>query len=117
MFRTDHGSLQWLHNIKEPERQLARWLERLQEYYFEIQHRKGSQHQNADALSRYPENKSDKSEISAALRPSMDQLKPLQLVAALVVYFPEISKYTRDDIKQLLQADDDFGLLWQSVEK
>ena len=24
--RTDHGSLTWLHNFKEPEGQLARWL-------------------------------------------------------------------------------------------
>ena len=54
VLRTDHGSLQWLHSLKEPEGQLARWLERLQEYNFNIQHRKGSHHQNADALSRHP---------------------------------------------------------------
>ena len=30
--RTDHGSLVWLRNFKEPEGQLARWLEKLQEY-------------------------------------------------------------------------------------
>jgi hypothetical protein len=50
--RTDHSSLQWLHNFKEPEGQLARWLEILQEYDYEIIHRPGKQHGNADGLSR-----------------------------------------------------------------
>ena len=49
-----HGSLVWLRNFKEPEGQLARWLERLEEYNFTVVHRKGSQHNNADALSRLP---------------------------------------------------------------
>ena len=52
--RTDHGSLIWLRNFHEPEGQLARWLETLQEYDFEIIHRKGRLHCNADALSRIP---------------------------------------------------------------
>ena len=39
--RTDHGSLVWLKNFKEPEGQLARWLERLQQYDFTIIHRRG----------------------------------------------------------------------------
>ena len=33
---------------------MARWLERLQEYDYEIQHRPGKQHSNADSLSRRP---------------------------------------------------------------
>ena len=52
--RTDHGSLTWLKNFKEPEGQLARWLERLQEFDFTIIHRRGRKHTNADALSRLP---------------------------------------------------------------
>ena len=54
VLRTDHGSLTWLRNFKDPEGQLARWLERLQDLEFEIVHRRGRSHTNADALSRLP---------------------------------------------------------------
>ena len=54
LLRTDHSSLTWLWNFKEPEGQIARWLERLQEYDFTVQHRPGKKHSNADALSRLP---------------------------------------------------------------
>ncbi|KRX17379.1 Retrovirus-related Pol polyprotein from transposon 17.6 [Trichinella nelsoni] len=50
--RTDHGSLTWLRNFKEPEGQVARWLEQLVEFDFEVIRRPGRKHQNADALSR-----------------------------------------------------------------
>ena len=52
--RTDHGSLTWLKNFREPKGRLARWLERLQEFNFTIIHRRGRKHTctNADALSR-----------------------------------------------------------------
>ena len=52
--RTDHSCLTWLHNFKEPEGQLARWITRLQEYNFSIIHRQGKRHGNADAMSRHP---------------------------------------------------------------
>ena len=50
--RTDHGSLLWLRSFKEPEGQLARWLEQLEEYDFDVVHRQGKLHVNADVLSR-----------------------------------------------------------------
>ena len=52
--RTDHASLTWLCAKRETEGQVARWLEQLSEYSFDIQHRPGRKHQNADALSRTP---------------------------------------------------------------
>lgn len=52
--RTDHSSLRWLTRLREPEGQLARWLEKLAEYDFTVIHRPGRVHQNADALSRRP---------------------------------------------------------------
>ena len=52
--QTDHAELQWLLNFKNPEGQVARWIERLQTYSFTIQHRRGRRHGNADSLSRHP---------------------------------------------------------------
>ena len=52
--RTDNSALQWLKTFKEPVGQVARWIERLALYDFDIEHRSGKQHANADALSRYP---------------------------------------------------------------
>ena len=52
--RTDHGALRWLTNFQDPQGQVARWLEVLGTYDFEIQHRAGIRHNNADALSRGP---------------------------------------------------------------
>ncbi|KFD60577.1 LOW QUALITY PROTEIN: hypothetical protein M514_27243 [Trichuris suis] len=52
--RTDHGSLQWLRNFKNPDGQWARWQQKLQQYDFVIEHRAGSRHANMDTLSRIP---------------------------------------------------------------
>ncbi len=52
LIRTDHASLQWLVNFKEPENQVARWLEILQRYDYKIIHWPGKRHGNADGLSR-----------------------------------------------------------------
>ena len=52
--RTDHAALTWLWRTPEPVGQNARWLEQLEEYTFEVQHRPGERHGNADAMSRRP---------------------------------------------------------------
>ena len=52
ILRTDHSSLRWLRNYQDISGMLARWLSRLEEYTYEVQFRKGSEHVNADALSR-----------------------------------------------------------------
>ncbi|MCG7869896.1 MAG: DDE-type integrase/transposase/recombinase, partial [Candidatus Thiodiazotropha taylori] len=50
--RTDHSSLRWLLRFKEPQGQLARWMEELSQYNMVLTHRAGVKHLNADALSR-----------------------------------------------------------------
>ncbi|ROT80779.1 hypothetical protein C7M84_000488 [Penaeus vannamei] len=52
--RTDHAALRWLKALKEPEGQLARWLGKLEKYNYQVVHRAGCVHSNADSLSRRP---------------------------------------------------------------
>jgi len=49
---SDHKPLAWLHNVKEPNMKLQRWIIRLNEYDFKIEHIKGKPNFVADALSR-----------------------------------------------------------------
>ena len=52
LIRTDHAALQWLKKSPDVCGQPARWQEKLSEYTFEIVHRAGARHGNADGLSR-----------------------------------------------------------------
>lgn len=49
---TDHWSLKWLASLKEPNGRLARWSVKLQQYSFDVLHRKGADHHVPDMLSR-----------------------------------------------------------------
>ena len=41
VIRTDHASLVWLKNYKDPDDMLVRWLAKLKEYKFDTIHRPG----------------------------------------------------------------------------
>lgn len=51
---TDHYSLLWLNRMKDPTGKLARWSVKLQQFDFDLQHRKGKFNVVPDALSRSP---------------------------------------------------------------
>jgi hypothetical protein len=48
----DHKPLTWIMNVKDPGSRLLRWRIKLEEYDYEIIHKKGTLNTNADALSR-----------------------------------------------------------------
>jgi transposase InsO family protein len=52
--RTDHSALTFLRKSKELIGQSGRWVEFIEEFDFEIVHRPGTSHANADAMSRVP---------------------------------------------------------------
>ena len=54
LIHTNHVALAWLLRFKNPKGQVARWLEVLNTYEFEIQHRPGRYHGNCNGLSRKP---------------------------------------------------------------
>ena len=53
-FDDDHNPLRWLDNARDPHSRLSRWSLTLQSYSFQIKHRSGKHHHNANALSRIP---------------------------------------------------------------
>ena len=53
---TDHQALKWLNSVKDTSSRLGRWVLELQGYDFEIVHKPGKVHMNANALSRRPYN-------------------------------------------------------------
>lgn len=52
IIQTDHRPLTWLQQVKDKNNRLLRWSLALQQFRFELQHRRGTLNGNADGLSR-----------------------------------------------------------------
>ena len=90
---TDHASLVWLRNFKNPEGMIARWLQRLSPYDFIIKHRAGKIHLNADGLSRQ--------RCRPCKRPGCSDCKLIRIKGQAV-------KEIQPDIMNADEEDDDF---------
>lgn len=84
--------MKWLQNFREPEGQIARWLEILTEYDFEVEHRPGHRHKNADALSRKQAGMTVEGE------------SPLSCSIEVQSYIPKLSS---TELKNLQKSDPD----------
>jgi len=78
ILRTDHQALTWIRSMKEPSGMIMRWLDILASYEFEVQHRPGTRHGNADGLSRHPDPPAlDSRELGAPEEAEVNALTPL----------------------------------------
>ena len=104
--RMDHSTLQWLLNFLNPECQVARWLETLQEYDFTVEHRPGLKHANADAMSRRPCLDSDCKHCTR-LESSHGYIS--QPICTVTLNTSDLTLITGDSVKlqQAQQNDDD----------
>ena len=117
--RTDHSSLQWLLNFKEPEGQVARWLESLSEYDFKVEHRPGVRHGNADGLSRMPCRQcgradqecfapdGSRAKRSVNRRTTPEDSKPIQSSKETVRLIELQPRWTTEEFREAQRADPD----------
>ena len=112
--RTDHSAIQWLRTFKEPVGQVARWIEQITEYDFDIVHRPGKQHANADALSRYPVTVSAVSTNKQWLNPAFkNNFKKQQGKDSLTATLREwVTKATRLKAEQMERTGRELRYYW-----
>jgi transposase InsO family protein len=117
LIRTDHSALQWLKHTPEPIGQQARWLERLEEFSYRIEHRPGRRHGNADALSRLPCrqcHRTDPEEESGGKPPVPNEL------AARMVRFGELaeeSEWTSEHMSEAYDADEELSEIYHLLRE
>lgn len=90
---TDHSALKWLKNVKEPTSRLMRWCLKLQDYDFDIIHRPGKDHLNADALSRWSFTPEEIAEVSEDIEDNPELNKVLKNLQQAQRLDPVLSKY------------------------
>lgn len=109
LLRTDHSSLKWLTSFKDPEGQVARWLERLSEFNFDIEYRPGKKHGNADGLSRCKQCGDINEEI--IINEEIVQEEPQ--VVCLVNLAPDVTIQS-EEWKEAQKNDDEIGNVYSA---
>ena len=119
--RTDHASLQWLMSSKAVMDQCFRWQERLSQFDFEIIHRPGRAHSNADGLSRMPHPQIDEEAEQSTQNMQDAQFLPLMKSRKKKVCINTLSPANpvdepiNPDFKAAQQNDEDCRTLFQAI--
>ncbi len=106
---TDHTSLMWLRNFREPEGMVARWIARLQPFDFAIVHRPGKHHSYADGLSRRT-SRPCKRETCPECKPlRKEDTSPVEMARCYTPTFP----YHRHFDGYVEMSEEDAALFWE----
>ena len=103
--RTDHEALKSLFHSLDPRGRRARWIEKLSDYDFEIIHRAGNKHGNADALSRRPPEADTLSTTSSLPTVSVAAVTPA------ITVLPDIQCLSQEDLRVAQRNDADLALV------
>ena len=95
VLRTDNSALTWIRSLESPTGMILRWLEILASFDFTVKHRKGTQHGNADSLSRAPH----------APYPSPPEEKILVSDEAVVASLPAPTGFTVEELRLAQRQD------------
>ena len=128
--RTDHAALTWLRRTPDPIGQQARWLEQMEEFNFIVEHRPGSRHSNADALSRRPCTKKVClcKELTAAPfgGPADQSTSELRQTAGIQMRATQVQQegasnaislsWSLEGIRSEQQSDPDIGYIYQLID-
>ena len=106
--RTDHAALQWLRKTPQPIGQQSRWLEILEKFQFNVEHRPGMKHANADALSRRPCRQCGMCMPETSVEEVLD-------VRALQTNDAESAMWSTDAIREAQEKDADIGLIHKAL--
>ena len=114
ILRTDHLPLKYMKTMEPPDLHTSRLLDILANYDFEIRHRAGKAHGNADGLSRAPHVQN--------MEPAAEAVgtdEELAEVSALTVTGGDGDplSYTADDLCQLQEADADLKTVRSWVKR
>jgi len=96
ILRIDNRALLWIHTMEAPSGMIQRWLDTLANFDFQVQHRAGTKHGNADSLSRIDH------------LPPPDESVDIEMGERLchLIYSLEMD-WTPERIKELQQEDED----------
>ncbi len=106
---TDHASLTWLRNFREPEGMVAQWIARLQPFDFAIVHRPGKHHSHPDGLSRRT-SRPCKRETCPECKPLRNEdTSPTETARCYAPTFP----YQRHFDGYVEMSEEDAALFWE----
>jgi len=113
VIRTDHSALQWLKHTPEPIGQQARWLERLEEFSYRVEHRPGRRHGNADALSRRPCRQCHIENWEERPVEFVNQVETLETRLVQLGELSEDSEWHPDKLKEAYVTDEELREIYQ----
>ena len=102
-WRTDNDALRYVKTMTCPSGIIDRWLNTIADFHFEVEHRAGKKHTNADGMSRL----ATASDLAEADPEDDDQQVAAMEDPQDVFHTRDLFQHTREEIRQFQEDDED----------